>query len=290
MDMKGKHVAITGPTAGIGKASALELARRGAQLTLLCRNPAKGEQLRDEVVAAGGLAPQVILMDMSELDSVRKAAAQCLALGQPLDVLLNNAGVVNLKRKETVDGFEETLAVNHFAPFLLTGLLLPQLLQAPAPRIVNVASAAHEFVRSMGFDDMQSERKYSVFTVYGRSKLANILFTRTLSQRLADKPITVNCLHPGAVATSLGRQNPGVLGKILPLFLKPFFLSPEQGAATSLYLCCSDEVAQVSGEYFARSALKQARPWARDDAAAEELWAYTEKALDFSFFGPEDSR
>ncbi len=283
MDMQGKHVAITGPTAGIGKTAALDLACRGAKLTLLCRNKDKAAQLCEEIDQVGGSPARVILMDMARLESVREAAAECLALGEPLDVLLNNAGVVNLKRKETVDGFEETLAVNHFAPFLLTGLLLPQLLQASAPRVVNVASAAHEFVRSMGFDDMQAERKYSVFKEYGRSKLANILFTRSLSRRLAGRAITVNCLHPGAVATSLGRQNPGIMGNILPLLLKPFFLSPEQGAATSLYLCCSDDVAQISGEYFAKSALKQPKRWAQDDAAAEQLWAYTEQATAFTY-------
>ena len=136
-----------------------------------------------------------------------------LAREKTLDVLLNNAGLVNTSRKETVDGFEETLAVNHFAPFLLTGLLLPVLQQTPGARIVNVASDAHAFVKGMGFEDMQATKNYKTFREYGRSKLANILFTRRLAKLLKGQDVTVNCLHPGAVATSLGSQNGGFLAK-----------------------------------------------------------------------------
>lgn len=281
--MQGKHVAITGPTAGIGRFSALELARRGAQLTLFCRSAEKAEALRSEIVEEGGLEPRVILMDMADLSSVRRAAEEFLALEQPLDVLLNNAGVVNTTRKETVDGFEETLAVNHFAPYLFTGLLLPALQKAVPARIVNVASDAHAFVKSMGFDDMQAEQSFKTFREYGRSKLANILFTRSLAKRLEGQGITVNCLHPGAVATSLGSQNGGFFSTALPILLKPFFRSPEQGAQTSLYLCCSEAVADISGEYFAKAKLAKAKPWARDDDAADKLWTFTEEAVGFKY-------
>jgi NAD(P)-dependent dehydrogenase (short-subunit alcohol dehydrogenase family) len=222
-------------------------------------------------------------MDMASLDSVRAAGELMAAEHQPLDVLLNNAGVINMSRKETVDGFEETLAVNHFAPFLLTGLLLPSLQKAPGARIVNVASDAHTFVKGMGFDDMQATASYKTFREYGRSKLANILFTRRLSQQLKGSGITVNCLHPGAVSTSLGTQNNGLLGKILPLLLKPFFRTPLQGAQTSIYLCASDEVAQVTGEYFVDCKPRKTKPWARDDAAADRLWRYTEETLNYTF-------
>ena len=146
--VQGKHIAITGPTAGIGRSASLEFARRGAQLTLFCRNLEKAENLQREIVAEGGLTPDVILMDMADLGSVRRAGETFLARAESLDVLLNNAGVVNTSRKETVDGYEETLAVNHFAPFLLTGLLLPLLLKTPGARIVNVSSGAHAFVRA----------------------------------------------------------------------------------------------------------------------------------------------
>ena len=281
--MQGKHVAITGPTAGIGRSAALEIARRGAQLSLFCRNLQKAEELRQEIIAAGGLEPTIILMDMADLSSVRNAAQTLLDSGQALNVLLNNAGVVNTRRKETVDGFEETLAVNHFAPFLLTGLLMPGLKRSPGARIVNVASHAHAFVKSMGFEDMQATRGFKTFREYGRSKLANILFTRRLAARLEEQDLTVNCLHPGAVATSLGSQNNGFLGRNLPRLLKPFFRSPQEGAQTSIYLCCSADVASISGEYFVNCKQAKAKPWACDDAAADRLWSYTEECLGFEF-------
>jgi NAD(P)-dependent dehydrogenase (short-subunit alcohol dehydrogenase family) len=281
--MKGKHVAITGPTAGIGRNTSLELARRGAQLTLLCRSPEKGEILQQEIVAAGGLKPALIIMDMADLSSVRKAGQALVAAGKPLHVLLNNAGVINVSRRETVDGFEETLAVNHFAPFLLTGLVLPLLQQTPGARIVNVASDAHSFVKSMGFEDMQATESYKTFREYGRSKLANILFTRSLSRRLQGQDVTVNCLHPGAVATSLGAQNDGFISKIIPRLLKPFFRTPEQGAQTSIFLCSSDEIARTSGEYFVNCKKRKAKPWASDDTTADRLWKYTEQCVDFTY-------
>jgi retinol dehydrogenase-12 len=281
--MKGKHIAITGPTAGIGRTASLELARRGAQLTLLCRNPQKAAELQQEIISAGGLAPAIVIMDMANLASVRAAGEALVAAGKPLDVLLNNAGVINVSRQETVDGFEETLAVNHFAPFLLTGLLLPLLQQTPRARIVNVASDAHSFVKGMGFDDMQATRSYKTFREYGRSKLANILFTRRLAGLLQGQDITVNCLHPGAVATSLGTQNESIIARIVPYLLKPFFRSPLQGAQTSIYLCSSDEVATITGEYFVDSKVRKPKPWARDDAAAERLWRYTEECLGYTF-------
>lgn len=283
MDITGKHIAISGPTAGIGRSAALELSSRGAQLTLLCRNAEKATQLAAELVAAGGLAPNIVVMDMASLSSVRRAAQEVLDMGVPLDILLNNAGIVNTTRCETEDGFEETLAVNHFAPFLLTGLLLPALKMAGSARIVTVASDAHNFVKGMGFEDMHAQESYKTFREYGRSKLANILFTRALSDRLKGQGITVNSLHPGAVATSLASQNEGLLARILPVLLKPFFRSPEKGAATSIYLCCSDEVENISGEYFANSKLATAKPWATDDIAAEKLWSYTEDCIGYEY-------
>ncbi|NND67447.1 MAG: SDR family oxidoreductase [Halioglobus sp.] len=280
--MQGKHVVITGATTGIGRSTAREIARRGATVTLLCRSAEKARELCAEIEADGAAAPRVVLLDLASLESVRKAAAQLLATGEAIDVLLNNAGVINTARRESVDGFEETLAVNHFAPFLLTGLLLPLVQQAAHGRIVNVASDAHAFVRDMGFDDIQSERRYSTFNVYGRSKLANILFTRELSRRLAGSGVTVNCLHPGAVSTGLGTQN-GFLGRILPLLLKPFFRTPDKGAESSIYLACSDEIADVSGEYFVDCRIAKAKPWASDMEAATRLWQYTEECVGFSY-------
>ena len=281
--MQGKHVVITGPTAGIGRVCALHFAEQGAALTLLCRNPQKAEGLVSEIEAAGGKEPRVVLMDMASLSSVREAAATILATGEPIDVLLNNAGLVNTQRRVTEDGFEETFAVNHLAPFLLTGLLLPSVKKAAPARIVNVASDAHQFVRDMGFDDLLVEGKYKTFTVYGRSKLANILFTRELARRLDGTNITVNCLHPGAVATGIGTQNGGLMATIVPALLKPFFRTPEKGAETSIFLCTSEDVAGLTGGYYVNCKRTEPRRWARDDAAAAELWSYSEFALDFCY-------
>jgi NAD(P)-dependent dehydrogenase (short-subunit alcohol dehydrogenase family) len=281
--MQDKHIVITGPTAGIGRSAALTLASRGAVLTLLCRNRDKADQLAQEIEAAGGESPAIVIMDMAELDSVRRAGEQVIANGRPVDVLLNNAGVIHTQRRVTADGFEETLAVNHFAPFLLTGELMPALQQSPAARIVNVASDAHAFVRNMGFDDMQAQHNYRVFREYGRSKLANILFTRELAQRLKGSDVTVNCLHPGAVSTSLGTQNGGFMARVLPALLKPFFRSPDKGAETSVYLCADEDAGAYSGEYFVDCKVRQPKPWARDPKAARELWRYTEQTLDYTF-------
>ncbi|NQX89112.1 MAG: SDR family oxidoreductase [Halioglobus sp.] len=281
--MKDRYIAITGATAGIGRATSLELARRGARLTLFCRNREKASKLSRDITTVGGAEPAIIHMDMADLGSVRRAAETFLANHKRLDVLLNNAGVVNTTRKVTADGYEETFAVNHFAPFLLTGLLLPVLLRSEGARIVNVSSAAHAFVKDMGYDDMQAERKYGTFHEYGRSKLANILFTRRLARDLHGRGVTVNCLHPGAVSTSLGTQNSGLLSRVLPLLLKPFFLTPEQGAKTSIYLCCSDAVAGVSGQYFVKCKQRQPKIWAQDDEAADKLWDYTERCLGFRY-------
>jgi retinol dehydrogenase 12 len=278
-----KRVAITGPTAGIGRETALELAGRGAMLRLLCRNRTKGEALAREIRSLGAPPPVVIEMDMASLDSVRAAAAALLALDEPLDVLINNAGLINTRRRESRDGFEETLAVNHFAPFLLTGLALPALREAEAARIVNVASDAYRFVRGMRFEDMQAERNYRVFREYGRSKLANILFTRRLAGQLLKEGITVNCLHPGAVATSLGSQNPGLLSGVLPRLLRPFFRSPAEGAQTSLFLCSDPSVADTTGSYFVDCKPTALKAWALDDVAAERLWQYTEDCVGFAY-------
>ncbi|GAB3276847.1 SDR family oxidoreductase [Parahaliea aestuarii] len=282
--MQGKRIVITGPTAGIGRETALELGRRGAQLTLLCRNRDKGEALAAEIAGQGGATPQVIPLDMASLASVRAAGQALVERGEPIDVLINNAGLINTERRESVDGFEETLAVNHFAPFVLTGLLLPLLQAEPASRIVNVASDAHKFVRGMGFDDMQAEQGFRTFREYGRSKLANMLFTLSLAERLGERGPTVNCLHPGAVSTSLGSQNDGVLSGLLPLLLKPFFKSPQQGAQTTLFLACDPAVAQVSGKYFVNSREVSPKPWALDREAADRLWRYTEECTGFCYW------
>ena len=281
MDSKplaGKNCAITGPTSGVGRATALTLAERGAQLLLLCRSPEKGETLARAVRERGAQA-QVVPVNLSSLQSVAQAAEQVRAHAPRLDVLINNAGLVNSARRETVDGLEEMFAVNHLAHFLLTLRLLPALQAAAGARIVHVASDAHNFVRGFDFEDYNwQRRRYRTFSAYGHSKLANILFNRELARRLTGTAVFSNALHPGAVATGIGSNNGG-FGRLAMWLLRPFFLTPEQGASTSVYLAGDPGAGAFNGEYFVRCKPAQPKPWACDDAAAARLWTLSEQLL-----------
>jgi NAD(P)-dependent dehydrogenase (short-subunit alcohol dehydrogenase family) len=184
-------------------------------------------------------------------------------------VLVNNAGVVNLRYSTTVDGIETVFAVNHLAYYLLTRLLLERLERSPRARIVNVASEAHKF-GYIDFDDLGHARRYRTMRVYGSSKLANILFTYELARRVAP-PLTVNCVHPGAVATGLGKNN-GRVARLLTAALKPFFRSPDQGAATSIYVASSAELEGVTGRYFMNCREARSSRLSHDTSLARRLW------------------
>ena len=283
MSLVNKHVVVTGGTSGIGLASACLLAEAGAHLTVVARNPEKGQralaQLR-EVNPDG--QHHIWEMDFANLGMVASATRKYLTEVRPIDVLVNNAAVINSRRKLTVDGFEETFAVNHLAPFLFTGILLTKI-NCEGGRIINVASGAHDFVRGINFDDLNSERRYRIFKVYGQSKLANMLFTIELARRLERRGITCNSVHPGAVSTSLGSQNEGVMARLLPLLLKPFFKTPREGAATTVYLCHAPELTKVTGKYFFDCKLAKPKPWAEDFSVAKHLWAVSEKMTDFIY-------
>jgi len=268
---------ITGPTSGIGRATALELARRGTSLVLLCRDAAKAKDLSAEIVREGGGEPTVLLADLASQADIRRAAAEFLATGRPLHLLINNAGVVNLKRTLTPDGLETTFAVNHLAYFLLTTLLLDRLRESAPARIVNVASQAHTFA-PLDFNDLQNERKYRALRVYGQSKLANLLFTAELARRLEGSGVTVNAVHPGAVATGLGKNN-GAWARALVALLGVFFRSPDNGAATSMYVATAPELDGVSGRYFADGREKRPSRAARDADAARRLWDISEQLV-----------
>jgi NAD(P)-dependent dehydrogenase (short-subunit alcohol dehydrogenase family) len=270
-DLRGRVVVLTGATNGIGHATALALADMGASLAIVARDRARGEATVAEIRSRTGTPPDLLIADLSSQASVRKLAAEVLARYPRIDVLVNNAGVMNLKREETADGIEATFAVNHLAYFLLTNLLLDRLKASAPARIVNVASDAHKFVNGLRWDDLGWANGYKSMRVYGQSKLANILFTRELARRLAGTGVTVNAVHPGAVSTGLGKQN-GWWAAALIKVLGLFFRTPEQGAATSIHLASSPAVDGVSGRYFANE--KEARPSraAEDDAAARRLW------------------
>tara|TARA_B100000029_G_scaffold75195_1_gene66920 strand:- start:1162 stop:2007 length:846 start_codon:yes stop_codon:yes gene_type:complete len=270
-DIREKNVLITGATSGIGKAAALKLSSLGANIYFIARNEKKAEDLAKEIENISGIIPYSIIADLSSQKEIKRAADEFKSLNIPLHILLNNAGLINMERKETVDGFEEVFALNHLAYYSLTLLLLDNIKNGSPSRIVNVSSGAHAFVKGFNFDDVQSLSSYKPFQVYGYSKLANILFTKKLASLLKDENVSVNCLHPGVVGTAFG-QNNGSLQKVLFFIAKPFIRSPEKGAESSVYLCSSPEVSNTTGEYFYNCKIEKTTKWARSEEDAERLW------------------
>ena len=280
--MNGRTVLITGGNTGIGKESAVALAAEGAQVVFTTRDAQKGVVARDDIrQRSGNDAVDVMELDLADLTSVREFASRFAASHDHVDVLLNNAGLMLGSRRETVDGYEMTFQVNHLGPFLLTNLLRDQLVAGDDARVVNVASAAHSSARKgLDFDDLQSERRYRSFGVYAQSKLANILFTRELARRWNDTGITANAVHPGFVASRFGRDGDTgrLTGMVFPL-LKPFALTPEQGAQTQVYVASAPELAGITGGYWVKSAPATPSTAAQDDAAAARLWEVSEQLL-----------
>lgn len=276
--LDGKTALVTGATHGIGRAAAEALARLGAGVVLVARDCDRGERARDEIRrAAGHEDVSVLLADLSVQAQVRELADAFLAIGRPLHILLNNAGVILLRREETVDGIETTFAVNHLAYFLLTNLLLPRLQESAPARIVNVSSGAHAHAGGrLDFDDLDSRTGYSAMRVYGKSKLANILFTRELARRLEGTGVTVNAMHPGFVGSNLGRNN-GWLGQATMTLLRPFARSTEKGAETALWLCASPEVEGRSGGYYQDRKERHPKSFAQREDDARHLWEVSER-------------
>ena len=270
---------VTGANSGIGLETARGLAREGFHVVMLCRNAERAEAAKADIEASvPGASLEIVLGDLGELASVRRAAAEILQRLDRLDVLVNNAGITLRERAQTSEGNEAMWATNHLGPFLLTDLLLP-LLKASAPaRIVNVASAAHRWGR-IRFDDIQATKGYGFmsFPRYGDTKLMNILFTRELATRLEGTGVTANCLHPGAVATNIGAP-PKLVAWGTKLILK----SPEQGAQASLRLATDPALATTTGSYFdgRRNIDKKLSKRARDRDLGRRLWHLTEELVD----------
>jgi NAD(P)-dependent dehydrogenase (short-subunit alcohol dehydrogenase family) len=280
--LNGKVCMVTGANSGIGKVTALELARMGATVVLVCRSRSRGEQALEEIRReTGSSAVELMVADLSSQASARELAAAFRQKYDRLHVLVNNAGAIFPRRELTVDGLESTFALNHLGYFLLTNLLL-DLIRASAPaRIVNVSSGAHA-MGAINFADLQAERKFNSWRAYGQSKLANILFTVELARRLEGTGVTVNCLHPGLVGTQFGAgyyaDSPlaRAVGSLMPLFA----ISPEKGAETSIYLATSPEVAGVTGKYFAKKRPVKPSRAATDMALAERLWQVSAQLTD----------
>ena len=271
-NLQGKVCLITGATNGIGEEAAKQIALMGAEIVFIARNPVKANELNKTLKSLTGKESTSIIADLSSQLEVKRAADKFLSLNKPLHILLNNAGIMNTSRKETVDGLEEVFSVNHLAYYSLTLLLMDKLIANGPGRIVNVASGAHMFIKEMNFDDLQSEKEYKTMRVYGQSKLANILFTRELSEKLEGKGITVNCLHPGFVNTGFGSNNSPTLGRILMAMARPFSRKTDKGAETSIYLCVSPEVEGISGEYYIDCEVSKISGAARSKDNAEKLW------------------
>jgi NAD(P)-dependent dehydrogenase (short-subunit alcohol dehydrogenase family) len=265
--MTGKTCVVTGASAGIGTATARGLAQRGASLALVGRDSARLEAVASACRELGAPEVATYVCDFAALDNVRELADSLLEDLPRIDVLINNAALVMQRREETVDGYEKVFAVNHLAPYLLTRLLLDRLVASAPSRIVNVSSDAHTF-GEMEPDDYMSTKGYKPLKVYGRSKLANILFTVELAGRLTGTGVTVNCLHPGFVSTSLGRDNK--LGLLFVKVVSPFIKKPADGASTVLHLACEEVV--ESGEYFVDGKVHPTKPYAKDLIMASRLW------------------
>ena len=270
-NLENKVCLITGATNGIGQESAKALNNMGAEIVFVARNEEKGNFLKQQLKNDSGRDATMIIANLSSQAEVKRAANEFLALEKPLDILLNNAGIMNRERNETVDGLEEVFSVNHLAYFTLSLMLSEKLRQTENSRIINVASGAHQFVKDMNFDDLQSEKKFKPLQVYGQSKLANILFTKSLSEKLLNSGVTVNCLHPGFVSTGIGSNNKGIWN-LLMFLAKPFAKKSNKGAETSIYLCASPAVKNISGEYFVDCSVEKVSEAANDPKQAEKLW------------------
>lgn len=269
--LKGKYCLITGANSGIGKATAIQLALQGAHIIMACRNPLKAEEAKKEIIyRSGNEQVDILLVDFAKQEEIRALAAAYQSKYPKLDLLVNNAGLIADKRIETAEGYELTFAVNHLGYFLLTNLLIDSLKSADRARVINVSSEAHR-IGKLNFDDLHLKNDYSNIKAYSNSKLANILFNLELSSQLEGTGITTNALHPGVVNSNFG-GNSSMLWQAMIVMARPFMVSIEKGAETSIYLATSDDVAAVSGRYFVRKKQRKPNSDAMDRVLAKRLW------------------
>ena len=269
--MTGKVYMVTGATSGIGRATACALAHKGATVIVVGRTPEKSaatvNQIKQQI---GNPAVEFLLADLSAQVQIRQLAQQFESRYRRLDVLVNNAGAVFMKRQETVDGLEMTLALNRLGYFLLTNLLLDPLTASAPARVVNVSSELHKKAR-LDFDGLQGKRRYKGMEVYRQSKLANVLFTYELARRLEGTGVTVNALSPGLVATNLGMNNGGISALMKRLVNRVAGISPEGGAQTSIHLATSPDLEGITGQYFVRQQAVPSSEVTYDEAIARRL-------------------
>ncbi|XP_026479014.1 retinol dehydrogenase 14-like [Ctenocephalides felis] len=274
--MSGKTIIVTGATGGIGRETAEELARRGARVILACRNADSACKARDEIVSAtGNRDVHVKLLDLSRMRSVREFAADVLRTETRLDVLIHNAGMADVFRKQvTEDGLEMTMATNYYGPFLLTHLLIDLLKKSAPSRIVIVASELYKFSR-LNLDNLNPINTIPAYLYYV-SKYANICFSNELARRLQGTNVTANCLHPGMIDSGIWRNIPFPLNYPVKLVTKGFFKTPKQGCQTTVYLAVSEEVEGVNGKYFLDCKESSLKAGAKDEAKNKKLWELSE--------------
>ena len=279
-----KTILITGATNGIGKAAAIKFAESAKSIAFTYRNEELAEDLKNEMQKINpNLSINSFFCDFSVQDSIRQCADKIKNDLKAIDLLINNAGVVNTEYSETIDGIENTFAVNHLGYFLFTNLLLDLVKKESESRIINVSSAAHHFVKGMQWDDINYKDDFKMgLKAYGQSKLGNILFTKQLAKKLQKDGVTVNAIHPGGVNTSLGNQNNSLLGRVLKVILKPFFRSPLKGANTIIYLAEIDGLS-ITGAYWVDGRVAKTSHYSKNEAEAEKLWRLSEKLVNQEF-------
>ena len=273
-----KTVVITGTTSGIGRQTAVALARDGFTVYMLVRDINKGEkEVRNILVQSLNSKVHIVECDLTSLASVRKAADELKSKLTKIDILINNAGGIFPKRHISVDGFEMTFALNHLGPFLLTLCLMP-LLEKGKARVINVSSEAHRIAK-YNFDNLQLETRYRSMKAYANSKLFNIFFTQSLAEKFAGKGITAYSLHPGIVDTKFGSGSTGFF-KFLLDAVRPKMVSATQGAETSVYLATQVGIEPLSGQYFKKSAPAKLSASAQNPSKRQTLWEMSEKMVE----------
>ncbi len=284
--MRGKIALVTGANAGMGKVIAAQLARQGATVVLVCRDPDKGKQAQQEIArVTENPAVDLLIADLSSQQAVRQVAQEFHQRYSRLHVLVNNAGAHITERRLSADGLEMNLAINHLSAFLLTNLLLATLRASAPARIVNVASNA--MTRALALDDLQGARTFVPFHAYGQAKLAMVLCTYALARKLAGTGVTVNALHPGITATTIVDDVAPPIARPFLGIIKHFLRTPEQGAQTALYLATSPEVDGVTGKYFVDGRQKPSVPISYDVALQERMWTISAELVGLSATTPE---
>ena len=284
IDMNGKVVMITGANSGIGKETAIELAKMGANVIMVCRSRERGEKALEEIKEmANSEKIELLIADLADQSSIRMMVERFKKSHDKLHVLINNAGVMLTKRTTTSEGYESTFAINHLGHFLLTNLVLDMLKASSPSRIINVSSSAHKFAK-LNFDDIDNEQKYRGFRTYANSKLFNILFSYELARRLEGTGVTVNVLHPGTIRTNLGKNNPDKLIKLLFIIFRLFMKGAKKGARTSVYLASSPEVETLNGKYFVNRKQKKSSKISYEQTLQNKLWDISGNLTNASHF------